>query len=303
MLPPAPPLCSCDADRLSAFDTGLSRYPVFAAWDPEEPRLLAVQAGDSSSPPRPRLPYNNTFPLYSSQTERMRLADSAPGAASASPGATGSPGGGASPAAGAEEDAEGGDGAAGGPRGGASALDSDADEPDSEVISLFATGEADVVVRPPLRPAALSPRLDLCPMLLQVASASSAPAPSSSSAGPAIIQQDSLALEHPYDALLGLGAPYLQLLLRSDALGPGGSHVSLRTMRDYVGLEDSEDATRTWGAPRSVLPPPRVCVPVYCAGRALMDFSFHMATGNMDEAYKAVKLIGNPAVWANMCVL
>lgn len=31
-----------------------------------------------------------------------------------------------------------------------------------------------------------------------------------------------------------------------------------------------------------------------------MDFSFHMATGNMDEAYKAVKLVGNPAVWANM---
>jgi hypothetical protein len=43
-----------------------------------------------------------------------------------------------------------------------------------------------------------------------------------------------------------------------------------------------------------------VQTPVLCAGRALMDFSFHMATGNMDEAYKAVKLVANPSVWANM---
>ena len=37
---------SCDSDRCSAFDTGPNRYPVFAAWDPEEPRLLAVQVRD-----------------------------------------------------------------------------------------------------------------------------------------------------------------------------------------------------------------------------------------------------------------
>jgi hypothetical protein len=59
--------------------------------------------------------------------------------------------------------------------------------------------------------------------------------------GCSVIQQDSLAVEHPYDALLGVGAPYLQLLLRSDAVGAGGSRVSLRSMRDYVGLEDAED--------------------------------------------------------------
>lgn len=48
------------------------------------------------------------------------------------------------------------------------------------------------------------------------------------------------------------------------------------------------------------LPPTNASSSPLSAGRALMDFSFHMATGNMDEAYKAVKLVGNPSVWANM---
>ena len=34
--------------------------------------------------------------------------------------------------------------------------------------------------------------------------------------------------------------------------------------------------------------------------QALLDFGYHLAVGNMDEAYKAVKLISNPAVWENM---
>lgn len=34
--------------------------------------------------------------------------------------------------------------------------------------------------------------------------------------------------------------------------------------------------------------------------RALLDFSFSLATGNMDEAFRSVKAIKNPAVWENM---
>lgn len=34
--------------------------------------------------------------------------------------------------------------------------------------------------------------------------------------------------------------------------------------------------------------------------RALLDFSFNLATGNMDEAFRSVKAIKNPAVWENM---
>ena len=36
-----------------------------------------------------------------------------------------------------------------------------------------------------------------------------------------------------------------------------------------------------------------------------MNFSFFLSTGNLDEAYKSVKSIANPAVWekmAQMCV-
>ena len=32
----------------------------------------------------------------------------------------------------------------------------------------------------------------------------------------------------------------------------------------------------------------------------MLNFSFYLAIGNMDEAYKAVKLIQNPNVWENM---
>lgn len=31
-----------------------------------------------------------------------------------------------------------------------------------------------------------------------------------------------------------------------------------------------------------------------------MNFSFHLTTGNMDEAYKSVKSIQNPIIWENM---
>ena len=34
--------------------------------------------------------------------------------------------------------------------------------------------------------------------------------------------------------------------------------------------------------------------------KAIMNFSFHLNTGNMDEAYKSVKSIQNPVIWENM---
>ncbi|XP_039255691.2 intraflagellar transport protein 140 homolog [Styela clava] len=54
-------------------------------------------------------------------------------------------------------------------------------------------------------------------------------------------------------------------------------------MRDFVGLEDCDPTTR----------------------RAMLDFSFNLTLGNMDEAFKAIKLIKSEAVWesmAKMCV-
>ena len=47
------------------------------------------------------------------------------------------------------------------------------------------------------------------------------------------------------------------------------ARVSRRVMRDFIGLEDADAA----------------------ALKAMMNFSFYLTVGNMDEAFKAIKLI------------
>ncbi|KAM6951358.1 intraflagellar transport protein 140 homolog [Aplochiton taeniatus] len=54
--------------------------------------------------------------------------------------------------------------------------------------------------------------------------------------------------------------------------------VSRRALRDFVGLESCEKATRD----------------------AMLNFSFYLTTGDMDEAFKSIKLIKSEAVWENM---
>ncbi|XP_052833890.1 intraflagellar transport protein 140 homolog [Octopus bimaculoides] len=54
--------------------------------------------------------------------------------------------------------------------------------------------------------------------------------------------------------------------------------VARRTMRDFVGLETCDKGTQS----------------------AMLEFCFHQAIGNMDEAFKAIKLIKNESVWENM---
>ena len=46
-------------------------------------------------------------------------------------------------------------------------------------------------------------------------------------------------------------------------------------MRDFIGMEVADEATR----------------------RALVDFSYYLTVGNLDEAHKAVKLVKSAAVW------
>ncbi|KAJ7984508.1 hypothetical protein DPEC_G00355540 [Dallia pectoralis] len=54
--------------------------------------------------------------------------------------------------------------------------------------------------------------------------------------------------------------------------------VSRRALRDFQGLENCEKATRD----------------------AMLNFSFNLTIGNMDEAFKSIKLIKSEAVWENM---
>ncbi|KAM3592216.1 uncharacterized protein V6R79_014947 [Siganus canaliculatus] len=54
--------------------------------------------------------------------------------------------------------------------------------------------------------------------------------------------------------------------------------VSRRALRDFVGLENCEKSTRD----------------------AMLNFSFYLTIGDMDEAFKSIKLIKSKAVWENM---
>ena len=68
--------------------------------------------------------------------------------------------------------------------------------------------------------------------------------------------------------------------------GSSASHgvaVKRNVMSDFVGLEESDKATRD----------------------AVIKFSFYLSIGNMEEAFKSIKTIKNQHVWGNlarMCV-
>ena len=60
--------------------------------------------------------------------------------------------------------------------------------------------------------------------------------------------------------------------------GAGGRRLRGEVMRDFVGMEAVDEPTR----------------------KALVDFSYFLTIGNLDEAHKAVKLVKSTAVWENM---
>ena len=88
--------------------------------------------------------------------------------------------------------------------------------------------------------------------------------------------QDSFPIEG--ETLLGLQIPYIYFVTSVSSTASDASRVRRQTLRDFIGLEDADSKTKN----------------------ALLDFSYHLAQGNMDEAYKAVKLIDNKSVWENM---
>jgi intraflagellar transport protein 140 len=120
--------------------------------------------------------------------------------------------------------------------------------------------------------------------------------------------QDVLPLEKPWEMLLGISVPRLYFVKgnekshydeddndddddddgdneRKRSEGKDGEdteseHPTLcsTVMRDFVGLSDVDSPTLT----------------------ALLDFSYYLTIGNMDAAYRAVKLIKNTTVWENM---
>ncbi|TYZ64918.1 hypothetical protein PybrP1_001141 [[Pythium] brassicae (nom. inval.)] len=126
-----------------------------------------------------------------------------------------------------------------------------------------------------------------------------------------LLMQDSFDLELKYNALLGIQAPRVYFIAqaeKSSSIDPttvvkcgsskdraGGSGMSraspannssaapfsylcTKLMRDFVGLDKVDEKGR----------------------EALINFCYFVTIGNMDEAYRSVKLIENPSVWENM---
>lgn len=100
--------------------------------------------------------------------------------------------------------------------------------------------------------------------------------------------QDSFSRPPTYQSLLGMEVPHYYFTKK-----PGEADrdnwvdsqhnripqmVGRRPLRDFVGLEDCDKATRN----------------------AMLNFSFFIAVGDMDEAFKSIKLIKSEAVWENM---
>ena len=96
-----------------------------------------------------------------------------------------------------------------------------------------------------------------------------------------LLIQDSFPIDPHHDTLMALSVPHFVFLTRpTDESGTGDfvPRLKLRSMRDFIGLESVDADTR----------------------RDLLAFSFHLTTGNLDEAYRAVKKISSEHIWANI---
>ncbi|XP_058142678.1 intraflagellar transport protein 140 homolog isoform X1 [Dasypus novemcinctus] len=103
-----------------------------------------------------------------------------------------------------------------------------------------------------------------------------------------LLLQESFPLPPACQTLLGLEVPHYYFTKkpgeedRGDQADPGQPHippaVGRRPLRDFAGLEDCDAPTRD----------------------AMLNFSFFAAVGDMDEAFKSIKLIRSTAVWENM---
>lgn len=93
-----------------------------------------------------------------------------------------------------------------------------------------------------------------------------------------VLLQDSFAVPKG-QLLIGLEVPHLYFMARSDKPGhEGAPRVKRRVLRDFVGLESVDEETKN----------------------DLINFSYFLTVGNMDEAYRAVKKIKSDTIWEKM---
>jgi intraflagellar transport protein 140 len=102
-----------------------------------------------------------------------------------------------------------------------------------------------------------------------------------------ILLQDSFPRQPNHGDLLGINVPSIHFrsptqvsTAESSAGGTGRNSIKIFTkiMRDFVGIAQVDDAVKV----------------------ALLEFSFNLTLGKLDEAYRAVKAIDSPFIWENM---
>ncbi|XP_062359436.1 intraflagellar transport protein 140 homolog [Cinclus cinclus] len=102
-----------------------------------------------------------------------------------------------------------------------------------------------------------------------------------------LLLQDSFPLPSSYQVLLGIEVPHYYFAKKLGEAEKGASEsgsgtvsqmVARRPMRDFIGLGDCDKTTQD----------------------AMLNFSYYLTAGDMDEAFKAIKLIKSEAVWENM---
>jgi len=93
-----------------------------------------------------------------------------------------------------------------------------------------------------------------------------------------VVLQDSFPLERSHTALVGLGVPTMYFYCR---FGSRDTHLEGRAMPNFEKINCADPKVKT----------------------ALVNFSYYLTMGNMDEAYKAVKTIKDENVWHNMAAM
>ena len=106
-----------------------------------------------------------------------------------------------------------------------------------------------------------------------------------------LLMQDSFQRKSPYGPMLGFMVPrvyFRNMMISPEDNGNNGPgerdrgddrvKVYSKVMRDFVGMDGVNDVTK----------------------KALLDFSYNLTLGKLDEAYRAVKTIGSVTIWENM---
>ncbi|NWV12062.1 IF140 protein, partial [Ptilonorhynchus violaceus] len=102
-----------------------------------------------------------------------------------------------------------------------------------------------------------------------------------------LLLQDSFPLPSSCQVLLGIEVPHYYFAKKLGEAEKGASEsgsgtvsqmAARRPLRDFIGLGDCDKTTQD----------------------AMLNFSFYLTAGDMDEAFKSIKLIKSEAVWENM---